>query len=530
MNMKKIISLILSLFFIGCQSHSRLDENAVPENRAADFVQVIKDIVEAEHLLVIEESAMTREEKLLISTLQGLVSHYSTTQIYIHSGFGGYGQWLEDLEARGVRTEKIDDPWEIVDRLKAYIEGYILCSAKDASTNAANSLVSLYRAPAADESLTDKLDAMGLSMTLDVRGKDDRWVLVHYGDQLSRDILFEQKSALIPALRDYAVATGAFVFFDGNSSFRKKVTRWISSDAPVFGWGDPRKGEHQFVGMSSHRDLYTIPADHARNLSVFSGFDSMDLEQAERMSSPVEENVHYVSFLMSDGDNIQWMLGDLYSDSRWWGSDKRGSFPMGWAVSPMMLHVAPTVLERYYSEASAGEYPDHFVVGPSGNGYLYPSMYSPASLRIHTERLNERMARADLGIVEIIDFKSLNKSEIWDTYTEQKNIDALFYLEYSNHKAHEGKILWSNGKPIITPREMLWEGLKGCDEESVIGNLNNHKKDPSSPDGYSLVLVHAWSNGMDNIKNVIDSLDSDVKVVAPDELVRLINENVTHTR
>ncbi|MGL1891395.1 MAG: GxGYxYP family putative glycoside hydrolase [Spirochaetaceae bacterium] len=528
--MKNILNIaIIMLALLGCKSYTTKDS----ADRAAELSDVTNRILKAEKLLVINANTLSTEEKLLFSTLQGLVSNFSTTQIYLHPHYGGYDVWLEDLAAKGVKLVEISDPWSVLEIFKQYIDGYILCSVgelthdnqslNDQSINVANSLVSLLKAPAVDESLEQKIKDAGFTMVQDVRGKDDKWVFENYKNQLSRDIVFEQKEVLIPALRDFAVATGAYIFFDGNSSFRKEVAMWTNQDVPVFGWG-AKGGEEKFVGMSSKSDLYTIPADHTRNLSVFSGFDAVEMKQKDNVTTIVEEDVHYVSFLMSDGDNIQWMLGDLYSDSKWWGNDKRASIPMGWATSPIMLDVAPTILNRYYEEASM----DHFVVGPSGSGYLYPSDYSPEALSIHTERLNKRMGQADLGVVEIIDFGSFKKNSIWDTYTKQENIDALFYLEYSNHKYHKGKIRWSNNKPIITPREMLWEGLRGCNEESVIKSLNKNDKDPTSGKGYSLVLVHAWSNGLDNIQNVIDGLDSNVKVVTPDELVRLVSENVIH--
>ncbi|MBB6479946.1 GxGYxYP domain-containing protein [Spirochaeta isovalerica] len=525
--MYRIFCIIPVLLLFGCRSHLDTDSFEAPRNRAVDISVLTGNLKKAEHLLVLDEQNLSPEEKLFVSTLQGLVSKSSRTQIYIDPGYGGYTAWLKDLEIRGVTVEPVDDYRILIDRYKDYIEAYILCSIKDQSVNGANSLVSLYKAPAIDTSLESEMISRGISMALDVRGKDEKWVFENYKDRFSKDVLFEQKESLVPALRDYAVALNGFLFFDGNSSFRKMITRWAGEDAPLFGWGDPGRGEDKFVAMSSRSDLYTIPSDHARNLSVFSGFETADLKQVSAEVQTYDEKVHYVSFLMSDGDNVQWMLGDLYTDSRWWGNSGRGSFPMGWAVSPLMADIAPSVLQRYYRDAAAGEQPNHFVAGPSGSGYLYPSLYSPQALAAHVETLNRRMGRTDLGIVEIIDFNSLYKENLWELYTRQNNIDALIYLEFRNHKSHKGKILWSKGKPIITPREMLWEGLRGCDEATVIRNLNGQNRNPSDSSGYSLVLVHAWSKGLDNVQQVIDGLDSDVKVVAPDELVRLITEKVS---
>ena len=61
----------------------------------------------------------------------------------------------------------------------------------------------------------------------------------------------------------------------------------------------------------------------------------------------------------------------------------RGGFNMGWALSPSLADLAPSVLRWYFDTASNGFGKDFFVAGPSGVGYLYPSMYPPADLDLH---------------------------------------------------------------------------------------------------------------------------------------------------
>jgi hypothetical protein len=138
------------------------------------------------------------------------------------------------------------------------------------------------------------------------------------------------------------------------------------------------------------------------------------------------------------------------------------------------------------------------------------------------------MGKTDLHIAQIIDFNSLENKSLWNKYTSQKNIDALFYLEYSRYDTHKGKIVWSNDKPIISAREMLWSGLAGADEQSVIESINSAPRNPESEQGYTLVLVHAWSKSLSDVKTVVEQLDSDVEVVTPEDFSSLIKENVTH--
>ena len=94
---------------------------------------------------------MTSAENVMISTLQGLVSNYSTSQIYtLNSSEPDYAIWLEDLKNNyAVKYEVVKDPWELLDKFKSYVDGYILYSNKtknDPSINNACSLASLKKA------------------------------------------------------------------------------------------------------------------------------------------------------------------------------------------------------------------------------------------------------------------------------------------------------------------------------------------------------------------------------------------------
>ena len=130
---------------------------------------------------------------------------------------------------------------------------------------------------------------------------------------------------------------GTLAFFDGNSDFRAEVVNALDDDATVIGWGDASNGEDAFIGVNSTAGVKALPADHARNLSVLSGIREDRSSQrgggGGRAPEP-DPNAHYVTFLITDGDNIQWMLGDFPTDKRWFGSPRRGEIDLGWGISP----------------------------------------------------------------------------------------------------------------------------------------------------------------------------------------------------
>ncbi|UVI31083.1 GxGYxYP domain-containing protein [Paenibacillus spongiae] len=530
MHHNKLFSLLLSICLVGSLMAGLTNDRADAHSKDKDSYYE-KAAYRAKKLNVIKLSDMTPTESVMIATLQGLIANKTSEQIYILPGSGNYGQWLQDLESQyGVKIKTVDDPWKLLKQYKSYIKGYLLWEQGNSSINAASSLAHLKDAVLVEEG--DVRKAKGFRQVMDLSDRDEAWVKANYWNRLKHDIFIEQKGetqeelagGMGPKLRDYAAMTGAFTFYDGNSDFRRAVLEDADDDSVLLGWGDASRGEEGFIMPSSEAGVFTLPADHAFNLSVLSGFTLKGLQQKQADPVTVEDNVHYVSFVMSDGDNIQWMLNDLGQKGKpWFGNENRGAFDMGWALSPSMIDLAPTVIKRFYDDATEK---DRFLVGPSGGGYMYPSKYPEAELDAHLQQLNTAMGRMDLGLVEVIDFNAFDRMDIWNKYTAQPNIDGVIYLEYSNHKALGGAIKWANDKPIVTPREMLWAGNAGSDNASVVNHINSAVRNPKSAAGYSLVLVHAWSKSMDDVNSVIDQLGDDVRVVTPDEMVRLIKENV----
>ena len=138
-------------------------------------------------------------------------------------------------------------------------------------------------------------------------------------------------------------------------------------------------------------------------------------------------------------------LNSNFNVKNWFGSPYRGNFNLGWSLSPSLYYLAPTVFNKYYEYASSSKYSDNYIVSPSGNGYIYPSKYPPEKLIDYTKRLNEYMKNVDEHSVLILDDETFYKKDLWDKYTCNSNIDALFYLNYDINNAYKGKIIWSNG-------------------------------------------------------------------------------------
>lgn len=480
---------------------------------------------QAKFLYVIDVNGMSPAEATMFATLQGLIVNKTADQIYFIAANTDYELFLRDLaDGYGIEFAYLNNPWDLLNIYRPYIKDYILYSNGNRSINAACSLSGVLDALAVEECLESKVIEFGLtSRVLNVKDKDEAWVVENYWEQLNHRIVIEQQLSKTPYLRDYAAMSKALVISD--NTIRDAVLSRLEGDAIVMGWGEAG-GEDGFIAPASASGAFTIPSDWSLNLSVLSRFQLERIIQQERNELVAETDVHYLTIVMSDGDNQQWALNRLATNRKWYGSPLRGSFHLGWGMSPSMYDLAPTIQKWYYDQASDGAFKDQFIVGPSGNGYMYPSLYPTEQLALHTQRLNDYMGKLDLRTVSVIDVnRSLYRMDVWEHYTSQPNIDGILYLEYSPHHHYEGEIVWSGGKPVISCRDILWEGLELEDE--VLRNVNSRSTDINNPDAYTFLYVHAWSTTLDQIQYIVHRLHPNVRVVTPEHFIQLVRRNLS---
>lgn len=496
----------------------------------------IKSSMTPKLLYVISKDDMTKEEQTMISTLQGILANKSHEQIYVlNSGQPDYKIWLKDLiDNHKVKCEDIKDPWELLKKFKSYAKGYVLYSnSNKPSINNACSLASLKDSLVIDESLESKIKSYGIvTLTGDCRNTDKTWAFNNLWDSgLNHSTVIELSPNKSMALRDYAIMSKSLMFYEEDvhdEILRENIFKSMDENGHCLGWGPD---EHTNVSIASKFGISVIAADWSYNLSVLSSYPSTPIKQNPSNKFIEEDGVHYVTFIMSDGDNQQWLLGSNYSSPKWYGSPYRGKFNLGWSLSPSLYYLAPTVFNKYYESASSTPYEDYYLVPPSGNGYMYPSKFPKEKLDSYTKVLSNYMKNVDENYVLILDDEAFYKKDLWDKYTKHSNIKGLFYLNYDRNNAYEGKITWSNNKPVVSCRDLLWEGLEN--EDQLIKNINNRVKlgytNKNNPSSYTFVYVHVWSKTMDDVHNVVNKLreNSKVRIITPKNFMQLIKNNVT---
>ena len=497
--------LCLPLFGVA-QYIDRLEGSPYPSSRRPDTLFVVDDL------------RLSAQQQFVVQSLQGLLAQYRP-KIYRISDAGSL-MWLSELHSRyGVymRDTFKNDFTGMVRFFKDSIDGYILCSMNGPSANAALSLCTQYNAIAVPEEL--EKDLPFLKKVLDVRAWTEEDVYTKYHDSLSKNILIYQKEANLTYLGDYTVFANAFRFYEPiTNTFTQAVFKDMNTDAALLGWGDD---ERELVRTASKSSIMVHAADLANNLSVLTNIDAAyDQQDSPVTFDSLTTKVHTVCFLMTDGDNIQWMTHDFTTSKKWYNADDRGSIPLGWTASPALTELAPPIIKYLYDNASnsiSGR--DYFVAAPSGLGYLYPEAFP--EMLTNAELLNRYMKKADMSIVNVI---GNSRNPDLSVYAQCSNIDAVFYYMYSDYSGWKGKIMWINGKPVVGGRFSMWGDKDG--PETVAQKINECAKNQFQPEGYSLIPVHSWTHSVEDVKKCVSMLDGDVRVVAPDDFVKLIKNNL----
>lgn len=514
-----ISRLVMSLVSLSLVIGPALGATSVPEVPRAPRAPTA--------LVLFDRHACDEAWLATLTSLQGLIARQGgARQLYLTERGSGQAIWPEELaRTHGVRLARATDPLAVLRELKGAARGYVVFDRNDAeSVNAATLLAALRDAVLVERAHEAAVRDTGLACLGDGRGGSAVEIVRRERAHLDGFALAEQSGERLWGLRDYLVLGRLPLVYD-----RDLTELTDGHDRPLFGWGNAVHGEREFISRHSRLGLFTVPSDHASNLSVLSAFraETPLRQKPVAAAEPPTGAVHLVTFVLTDGDNLGWVLGDFAANPRWFGSPARGRIPLGFGLPPTIVDLAPDALGWFYDQAArtaAGS--DRFVVGPSGAGYFFPSQYPAAALREHVTRLAGLMERADLRLVEIIDENALERTDVWAEYLRQPQIDGLIYLDYAPYNKGHGRIVWAAGKPVVSVRSLLWQGQAGADPESLVRQLNAAPRDLRTPDGYTIVSVHAWSQTLVDIEAVACRLDPAVRVVTPDLFFSTLRANL----
>jgi hypothetical protein len=227
---------------------------------------------------------------------------------------------------------------------------------------------------------------------------------------------------------------------------------------------------------------------------------------------PAQPPKKYISFTMSDGDNLQY---DQHRMAQLWQDPVRGTIPIGWTISPTLIRVAPA-LAAYYTRMATPN--DELVVGPSGAGYILPSCWPAAYLPAFLQLTGELMQAMNLNVIEVLDTGLLFSQAFIDQNLQQEFVKALAPFGIRGMLSGSGQIIssWKNisGVPII-------QNLGLADSVAKAVNMVRIAALKAGNSQFLNVYIVAWTVTPSDLKQIIQQLGSEYEVVTPGKLLAL---------
>ncbi len=343
-------------------------------------------------------------------------------------------------------------------------------------------------------------------------------------------------------LRSFLVATNTFVYYLDSRNILPDLTHDFQSErglmqaifkeylpgAVHLGWFiDEGSG----VSLTSDAAITVLASDFFYNLEVWT---SIQPATAIARATPLAQatpsltaNQVAISFTISDGDNLQYIQHRM---RQLWDDHARGSFPLGWTISPVLIQAAPMMAEYYYRTASAN---DEFVAGPCGAGYMFPSRWPAQELPAFLKRTGQLMQSLQLTLLEALDTDFLQSTGIpfianlrqTGMIVSDKNVQQQFIQALLPIGLHG----FLNGSGIKTPEQQVEQGVPVYLNLGLADSVNktlelvrNATSSIQRRPFYLNVYIMAWSMTPSAIKQVIQQLGSQYVVVTPGTLMDMI--------
>jgi len=476
----------------------------------------------------------TSGEAYVLQSLCGLAARASLHGpnrhlVWYPIGHPAYERWRREMLAQTrARWREVDDVWLLVEEFRrmGIVKGYVLFrddmfaralherAEYDPSANVGTVLCARLGGVLVPEWLEDRVRATGLPLLADARSMTEEECFTRWGPGCSTRVLalIEPK---VPHCRAEAIALDAFVLATHGPLLERALAR-LEPDSPILGWGLGAE-DHLTVPISRYA-AWNSATNWCLNLPLLSTEAAGATIPAKslRVARPPsvwdlrwEEGKHHAAFLMSDGDNVQWLMGDfLFSAERsWWNSPARGRFPMGWGgcladlaqLCPYALrHVARTATPR-----------DDMVL--LGGGYYYPDLFGEArgglaALRTHARRMRAylRLTGARVLHMNAMRWDSPAAVRAYTVFAEEiPELLGILMVQYAPYSAGQGRVLWVKGRngrevPVVSARFALWGKSPFPDDGPPAEIARRLSEQPAcgaraTEAGFSWVTVHCWS-------------------------------------
>ncbi|HEX3489907.1 MAG TPA: GxGYxYP domain-containing protein [Streptosporangiaceae bacterium] len=456
------------------------------------------------------------DEQLLLTTLQGVVNR-RRPRIYLLQPQGeGLDTWLDALAVPHHQTAK---PMSLLADYRDEVTGAVLYDPDVAGTiNVATTLAGLHDAVATSAALAA---GAGLPVIADLRGQFASdldaytWAAANLWPHTTHRMLVGLDPGISGYLRDYAVANRALVMFLDPSvaaelALLEQLMAGVPAGSPYLGWWpSDLTGESDGTQVASQYGLFVVATDYSANLSVFSGAHAPVSQARQRATVPPLGNKIYVTFTLTDGDNLQY---DQHHMRQLWDDPSRGKVPLNWTVQPLAADAAPTFLAYYQRTATSNDY---LMAGPSGAGYVYPGDWPADSLGIYTQMTRRYLDRTGMDTAVILN-RSGGQDVYLDAATAQRYIDDVRPLGLLESWS---SYTWTTDVAGTTPVSVSWQASSVAEAEQAIAAASAGWTG-STPLFLSIGML-AWNLTPTDVLTVAGSLSDDYVVVRADQYFAL---------
>ncbi|WPV65721.1 GxGYxYP domain-containing protein [Chitinophaga sp. LS1] len=461
-------------------------------------------------------------EMYLFASLKGIVNK-TQPRIFSYEGDAfaeGQYTWLNSL---GLGYNEVSDKYSLITKYRNEIGGLIVYDPSQIHTvNLATMLAKNQNALICSPTLLSKLQAApyNLPILTDLRGVYSSKMAVYqamyntYWPNADKRLLIGlDPSTHKAALREYATAIGAAtIWLDPDvadeSTLLNSFLASMPAGANFMGWW---QNEGSGVQRTSTYGITTIASDWSSNLTVHSGMPrTVNLKAMPQ--KPALQNKIYVAFILSDGDNLQYVEHLM---RKLWNDPGRGQVPMGWTLSPAMLDAMPGALNYYWQSSTDN---DNLISGPSGYGYTYPNSWDQAKLNQFVAKTEDYNQRAGFRVVTI-----------WNTITGgiNQNVGQTYatyapsLLGMTAQNTNGGLTIYNNTLP-----GMALNCNYCTTEQTIKDNIASAAAgwNGTSP-RFIIIQAQPWQGVTPtSFKNAATALNSDYVVVRPDHIFQLIRE------
>jgi hypothetical protein len=464
----------------------------------------------------IDISSASGAEIDLFSSLQGIVNRIRPRIICVSSGDGeGKFTWLNIHNL----PYSLINGYSAITKYQTNVTGLVVNDTSQPDTlNLATTIAGVKNElicnPALLATLTNA--PYNLPVVDDLRGQFSNkyqvygYLYTNYWTQCTHRLVAGLETNLDGNLRDYLVAMKvATVWLDpgpGNLSDQSTLGPFVSdmtaANGVYIGWW-PSEGNG--LGWIGQYGIPVLASDYLRNASVYGGA-VRPINVPPIPPPPPLQNKIYVSLILSDGDNIQYMQHAMKIN---WNNAARGSVPIGWTVSPLAADADPGMLNYYWNTASKN---DCLISGPSGAGYAHVENWTAANLMSFAKVSSPYLQRGGLKVITIWDQVTGSAAAAFAT-----NCPTLMGLTDQSGGAYTSV---NNGLGVIGLAAAYFSSTN-----AIISSITNAAQNWS---GTAPMFIAAqavvWNLGPADLRNIANSLDTNKYVmVRPDQLFMLYN-------